>query len=349
MIPYFLLLGYLSIFLIFSKNVKSDLFFYLSFFTLTIFSGLRFDVGVDFMSYNQMFEDFKNDSALFLFEPANMMIINIINMLSIDYQVIFFIYSVIIMSGVFYFIKKLSPFKELSILLFVTVGIFYFSTFNGIRQWAAISIGLIAIVKLIEKKHIQFLILVILATLFHLSALLLFILIFFKIRFSKFYLIGIFLASIISIKFFIFLINNTKYSIYLDLLRFDSQGNSLLLMIYILALVYTLLFFKYFNKNNILNTSEIVLLNMNLMSILVLIIGYIMKIDFLSLMRVNMYFQIQLIIFIPMMIYKLKNQQIRFMLMYLGVVFLFVYFFITIYKNGIIYNLVPYKHILYNL
>ena len=41
--------------------------------------------------------------------------------------------------------------------------------------------------------------------------------------------------------------------------------------------------FKYFNKNNILNTSEIVLLNMNLMSILVLIIGYIMKIDFLSL------------------------------------------------------------------
>lgn len=349
MIPYFLLLGYLSIFLIFSKNVKSDLFFYLSFFTLTLFSGLRFDVGVDFMFYNQMFEDFKNDSALFLFEPANMMIINIINMLSIDYQVIFFIYSVIIMFGVFYFIKKLSPLKELSILLFVTVGIFYFSTFNGIRQWAAISIGLIAIVKLIEKKHIQFLILVILATLFHLSALLLFIFIFFKIRFSKFYLIGIFLASIISIKFFIFLINNTKYSIYLDLLRFDSQGNSLLLMIYILALVYTLLFFKYFNKNNILNTSEIVLLNMNLMSILVLIIGYIMKIDFLSLMRVNMYFQMQLIILIPMIIYKLKNPQIRFMLMYLGVVFLFVYFFITIYKNGIIYNLVPYKHILYNL
>ena len=157
MIPYFLLLGYLSIFLIFSKNVKSDLFFYLSFFTLTLFSGLRFDVGVDFMSYHQMFEDFKNGNALFLVEPANMMIINIINMLSIDYQVIFFIYSVIIMSGVFYFIKKLSPFKELSILLFVTVGIFYFSTFNGIRQWAAISIGLIAIVKLIEKKHIQFL------------------------------------------------------------------------------------------------------------------------------------------------------------------------------------------------
>ena len=152
-----------------------------------------------------------------------------------------------------------------------------------------------------------------------------------------------------AIKFFIFLINNTKYSIYLDLLRFDSQGNSLLLMIYISVLVYTLLFFKYFNKNSILNTSEIVLLNMNLMSILVLIIGYIMKIDFLTLMRVNMYFQIQLIIFIPMMIYKLKNQQIRFMLIYLGIVFLFSYFFVTIYKNGIIYNLVPYKHILYNL
>ena len=205
MIPYFLLLGYILIFLIFSKRVKSDLFFYLSFLALTIFSGLRFDVGVDFMSYHQMFEDFKNGNALFLFEPANMMIINTINIFNIDHQVIFFIYSVIIMFGVFYFIKKLSPLKELSILLFVTVGIFYFSTFNGIRQWAAISIGLIAIVKLIEKKHIQFLILVILATLFHLSALLLFIFIFFKIRF---YLI----ASIISIKFFIFLINNSTFA-----------------------------------------------------------------------------------------------------------------------------------------
>ena len=142
--------------------------------------------------------------------------------------------------------------------------------------------------------------------------------------------------------------NNTKYSIYIDLIRFDSQGNPLLLMIYISVLIYMLLFFKYFNKNSILSTSEIVLLNMNLLSILVLILGYIIKIDFLTLMRVNMYFQIQLIILIPMVINKLKNVKIRFMLMYLGIIFLFFYFFITIYSNGVIYNLVPYRNILYN-
>ncbi len=342
MSPYFLLLGYILIFLIFSKNVKSYLFFYLSFFTLTIFSGLRFDVGFDFMSYHQMFENFKNGNALFLVEPANMLIINIINMFDINHQVIFFIYSVIIMSGVFYFIKKLSPSKELSILLFVSIGIFYFSTFNGIRQWAAISIILISIVKLIEKKHIQFLLLVVLSTLFHLSAILLFVLLLFTIRFNKFHLVVILLASLLLTEVILFLINNSQYTIYLNGLSFDSKGNPLLLLIYISILIYIPWFFGYFKKNISLTTQEVVLLNMNLMSILVLMIGYNMNIDFLSLMRINMYFQMQLIILIPMMMNRLQNKQVKFMLMYLGIVFLIVYYFNTIYNNGIVYHLVPY-------
>lgn len=342
MIPYFLLLEYILIFLFFSKNIRTDLFFYLSFLTLTFFGGLRTDVGVDFMSYSQMFEDFKNDTALFLVEPANMLIINTINMFDINHQVIFFIYSVIIMSGVFYFIKKLSPSKELSILLFVTIGIFYFSTFNGIRQWAAISVILISIVKLIEKKHIQFLLLVVLSTLFHLSAILLFMLLLFRIRFNKFHLVVILLSSLLLTEVILFLINNSQYAIYLNGLSFDSKGNPLLFLIYILILIYIPWLFGYFKGNVLLSIEEIVLLNMNLMSILVLLIGYNMNIDFLSLMRVNMYFQIQLIILIPMVMNRLQNIEVKFMLMYLGILFLIFYYFNTIYNNGIVYHLVPY-------
>lgn len=346
MIPYFLLLGYISIFLFFSKNIRTDLFFYLSFVTLTLFSGLRFDVGPDFMSYSQMFEDFKNDTALFLVEPANMLIINTINIFNINHQVIFFIYSMIIMSGVFYFIKKLSPSKELSIFLFVTIGIFYFSTFNGIRQWAAISIILISIVKLIEKKHIQFLLWVGIATLFHLSAILLFVLLLFRIRFNKFYLVVILFTSLLMTEVILFLINNSQYAIYLNGLSFDLKGNSFLLLVYISILIYIPCFLGYFKRNILLSEQEVVLLNMNLMSILVLLIGYNMNIDFLSLMRVNMYFQIQLIILIPMMMNRLENKQVKFMLMYLGIIFLIFYYFTTIYNNGLNYNLVPYKTIL---
>jgi hypothetical protein len=346
MISYFLLLGYVVIFLTFSKLVKSDLFFYLSFITLLLFSGLRFDVGLDFISYSNVFDSFKNEKALFLFEPANMLIINVINKLNIDQQVIFFIYSIIIMSGVFYFIKKLSPSTELSILLFVTIGIFYFSTFNGIRQWAAIAIMLIAIVKLVEAKYVQFLMFIILASLFHISAIITLVLILFRFRFNNLQLILILLFSFLSSEVFLFLINNSQYYIYLNILTFDNKGNPLLLLIYVLILIFLPFFFGYFSKKIILNTQEIVLLNMNLMSILVLIIGYQLSIDFLSLMRVNMYFQIQLIILIPMLLIKIQNQKVKIMLMYLSIIFSFFYYFGTLYNNGIIYNLVPYKTIL---
>lgn len=346
MIPYFLLLGYIVIFLTFSKRVKSDFFFYLSFVTLTLFSGLRFDVGVDFISYSQMFVDFKNGDALFLVEPANMFIINMVNMFNIDHQVIFLIYSLIIISGVFYFIKKLSPSKELSILLFVTIGIFYFSTFNGIRQWAAMSMMVIAIVKLIEAKHIQFVLFIILASLFHLSAIILFFLVFFKFRFKFFYLIVILFGSMLATELLLFIINNSQYAIYLNGLKFDQKGNPLLLLIYISILIYILWFLGYFSRKITLNTQEIVLLNMNLMSILILILGYKLNIDFLSLMRVNMYFQIQLIVLIPMMMVKIQNHKIKFMLMYLAFVFLFFYYFNTLYSNGVVYNLVPYQTVL---
>ncbi len=346
MIPYFLLLGYMIIFLSFSKMIKTDLFFYLSFAILVLFSGLRFDVGVDFISYSQMFVDFRNETAPFLFEPANMFIINMVNMLNIDYQAIFFIYSLLIMSGVFYFIKNLSPSKEVSILLFVTIGIFYFSTFNGIRQWAAISIMLIAIVKLIEAKHIQFVLFIILASLFHLSAIILFVLVFFKFRFKFLYLIVILFSSLLATELLLFIINNSQYAMYLNEVKFDQKGNPLLLLIYISILIYIPWFLGYFSRKITLNTHEIVLLNMNLMSILILMLGYQLNIDFLSLMRVNMYFQIQLIVLIPMMMNKVQNHKINFMLMYLAVVFLFFYYFNTVYNNGVYYNLVPYQTIL---
>lgn len=346
MIPYFLLLGYIVIFLTFSKLVRSDLFFYLSFITLTLFSGLRFDVGADFMSYSKMFVDFKNGDALFLVEPANMLIINIVNILNIDHQVIFFIYSVIIMSGIFYFIKKLSPSKELSILLFVTIGIFYFSTFNGIRQWVAISIMLIAIVKLMESKYLQFFLCIIMASLFHISAIILFVLVFFKFRFNKFHFMFILVGSMLATEFFLFLINNSQYSIYLNGLKFEEKGNYLLLLIYICILIYIPFYLGYFSKRIILNKQEIVLINMNLMSILILILGYQLNIDFLSLMRVNMYFQIQLIILIPIIMTKIRNQKVKIIFIYLGVSFMFFYYLNLVYSKGVIYKLVPYQTIL---
>jgi len=90
----------------------------------------------------------------------------------------------------------------------------------------------------------------------------------------------------------------------------------------------------------------VVLINMNILSIFEIIIAYILNIDFLTTMRLNMYFQIQLIILLPMMLLKIKNPLSRAILIYSGFCFLFIYYFYILYFKGEIYNLVPYKTIM---
>lgn len=198
----------------------------------------------------------------------------------------------------------------------------------------------------IDAKYIQFIFIIIVATLFHKSAIILFVLIFFKFRFNKFYLIFILVGTLFISELFLDLINNSQYTIYLNILKYEQKANSLFLLIYISILIYIPWFLGYFSNKMILNAKETVLLNMNLMSLLILIVGYKLNIDFLSLMRVNMYFQIQLIILIPIMISKIHNLKIKNLLMYIIMVFILIYYFNTVYNNGTRYNLVPYKTVL---
>lgn len=348
MFPYFLLYTYLVVFLIFSKNIKTHLFYYLSFFILVIFSSLRFDIGMDFMNYYFSIDDFKEGKALFLFEPLNMVIIDMINYFDMNKQIFFIIYAIFTLLGIFYFIKKLSPSKELSVFIFVTAGIFYFSTFNGLRQWMAISIVLIGLVKLIEKKNIEFFLYVFLASLFHLSALIALLLFFIKRRFDFLQVLIFAISLYIGSIFMIDIISHTKYIIYLEELKFDKSPNPILLIAYVLIFSFIPIFLGYFSKEKALSSKEIILSNMNLCSIFILLIGYLMNIDFLTLMRVNMYFTIQLIILIPIFFENIQNENIKNLFILLTIIFFSFYFFYTLYFNGIEYNLTPYKTFLWS-
>jgi len=346
MIFYFLLLGYTLLLLICYNLTRNRLFLNLVFLGLIIFSGIRYNVGVDYMSYREMFLAIKEGVAPFTFEPANMLIIKVINLLDIDCQVIFFVYSTITMFCVYYFINKLSPIKEISIIIFFMSGIYYLSTFNGIRQWVAIGISAVALVKLIESKYSQFIFLIILSSLFHLSAIVLLVLLFCRYRYKKIHLFITLSILLIMSKLFMHLIIISKYSIYINLIRFDNKGNPLLLLLYITIMIYILFYMGYFSKKVFLSNTEVVLINMNILSIFEIIIAYILNIDFLTTMRLNMYFQIQLIILLPMMLLKIKNTLSRAILIYSGFCFLFFYYFYILYFKGEIYNLVPYKTII---
>jgi hypothetical protein len=301
------------------------------------------NVGVDFESYDQLFDLMRMDAAPFNFEPLNMAIIYLVNFIGFGNQLIFFIYSILIMSGVYVFIKKFSPFKELSLLIFLTIGIYYFSTLNGIRQWAAVSMFLWVVVKALENKYVQAGFAIFLALLFHLSAIVLLLSPLLFIRWSAKNIIIALVFSFLLSDVLFYVIQNSQYDMYLNDLKFEKNGSIFFLSIYVILLLFPLIFFQYFSSGRRLQKNVVLLLNMNVASIFVLLLGALMGIDFLVLMRVNGYFQIQLIVLIPMLLEEIKNNYLKISAFYCCIVFCISYYFYTLYSNGSTYKLIPYE------
>ena len=343
MIPYVFLFLNVSLLLLAAYQIRSNIFFLITFFILAIFAGVRKNVGVDFDSYNEMFNSIRAGTLLFEIEPLNMVIVYLADYLGFGNQCIFFIYAVVIMIGVYFFIKKFSPSKELSLLIFVTIGVFYLSTFNGIRQWAAISMSLIALVKAYESKYVQSAGLVLIAVLFHFSAIVFVSLPLLLVRWQFKSILKLLLVLYIGIDVFLYLIELTKYSIYLDLIKFEKTPNIPILLSYMTFMFLSLFYFGYFDRTAKVQRSTILLLNMNLASFLIFFIGFTLKLDYLSLMRVNNYFEMQLVILLPMILDRLSNMHLRAAVGVSLVAFCVSYFFYTVYINGETYVLVPYQ------
>ena len=344
MIPYVVLLLILVVTLTFSK--KNIIFYYISLIIMIFFSGLRSHVGVDYDSYLEIFENIANsyeDNIFnYPFEPLNVVIVKIILIIGFSNQFIFLIYSFITMLGIGYFVKKMSVSKEFSMFIFLTISIYYLSTLNGIRQWVAISMILVSIVNMIEKKHIKSMFFFIIASLFHSSSMIFLIMPFLIKRWPKKILIIIFSLSVVFAKLIFFIIENSKYSIYIKGLNFDQKGSYLFFSLYILVILGLIVFLGYFNQSVNFQKKEIVLINMSILSLFTLIVLNILEIDFLTLMRVNMYFQPQLIILIPLVISKI-NKSARLSFTYFSLIFCTSYFLSILYFKGEDYMLTPYS------
>jgi hypothetical protein len=340
---YTLLFISISSALLLSKFLNKT-FKFLAVLLLLAFSAFRENVGVDYSSYLSYFNSFRDGNVPFDFEPLNMLIIKIITLLNFPNESIFAIYSCITILSISYFIKKSSINYELSLFIFFTLGIFYFSTFNGIRQWVAISIILISFIKYAEdKKRLSFL-LYILATMFHFSAVIFILLPLFFYRFSLRILILIFTGSIFVTHLLLLLIQYTSYGMYLNDLTFTKKGNTVFLLLYFISLIIIIIFLGYFKRQKQLDKRIIFLLNMNLASIYFFVLGYfLLHLDFLSVMRLNMYFEMQLIVLIPMVLEKIYNKYLKLNLTYLSIIFFSAYYFYLLFTKGKIYHLIPYN------
>ncbi|MBH1956612.1 EpsG family protein [Candidatus Saccharibacteria bacterium] len=141
-----------------------------------VIGGLRYDVGTDYMTYidniallnNLPLSVYVSDFSSYL-EPTFYIFASIANFFHYP-NLVFFIYSAV---SVLFFYKALheSRIKYVALAYVLFLLIMFPMSFNLVRQFAAVSIAVYAVVKLYNGDKKRYYLLTILAVLFHVSAL----------------------------------------------------------------------------------------------------------------------------------------------------------------------------------
>lgn len=148
-----------------------------SFVALLFLLGLHSpNVGSDMQHYIPAFQGAEKELTLrpdFVlgFEPGFVFYMSAIKFLTSDEQVFLFISAIIILIPIILLISHYSKMPMLSVIIYTSWYLYYFS-FSGLRQSLAISICVIASLFLLKRKLIPFVLIVIIASQIHASALL---------------------------------------------------------------------------------------------------------------------------------------------------------------------------------
>lgn len=319
----------------------SNVFYILSFLVLWLVSALRYRVGTDFYNYYIYF------NRIHIAEVRNneygiWIVGSIIKFFTSNGQFFIGACSLITIVLIYMTINKNSLLPELSIILFISFG-FYFTSFNIIRQYIALSIVFYAVQLLFQNKGVYFILLIFLASFFHYSAILcLAIFIIYKLQQNNITLRNLvvvgtvfcyFLYDIIIKNIFLGdyqIYNNTKYL---------NEGASITFFIVNLIII-TILLFMY-NKLIIYNPN-------NQLYIILILIGTgisLLGTKSLIINRVSEYFSIYTILVLPDVVGILKDKHLKIM-GYVGlIIFSILGFYLYLSRN--LGGVLPY-HMIFN-
>ena len=326
------------------KNNAFELvsFWFLVFILISI-SSLRYGVGIDYASYESMFDSIRLNDMSFKIEPFTYWVVYLAELFGFDNKFIFSIYSALTILFLAILLRRESNRSTLSLFLFFLLGIYYFSTFNAVRQWLAISMVMLGSSYYLGGRKGAALALLLLAPAVHLSSV--FFLTVFPFLLVRWRVTGLFFSTLLglcALALFGFLITFTKYDIYLTTLRFQESGRISLLIPYFCFILVVPLISGYF-KNNTLSISKVFMINMCFLSFGLVVGLLVIGVDFLTVMRVNSYFIVQFLILLPWLIDKIRPHSLR-MILLLVIVFVAIFYnaHLLIVKGGS-YMLTPYK------
>lgn len=296
-----------------SKLLETDykkyhkVFILIAMISLIVVSGFRYKSGTDFQTYTENYEVMiENESQDMQDGDSGFSILcKLLSNISKDPQIMFLSTSIITNIFIVFILMKYSIRFELSMWLYITTYTYY-STFNGLRQWMAAAIVFGGTKYLLyERNFNKYLFIVLFASLFHASALVM-IPIYFTIdskTFSKRNLIiilGFMFAVFAYSKFLPILgsiLEGTPYAHYMEDFMNDTNGiHPLRLVVYFAPIGVFLLYYKVLNLKKEIKVDR--LLNMCIIGFLIMF----MALRQVYFARLVFYFDLYYLLLIPMII-----------------------------------------------
>ncbi|MGO1369353.1 EpsG family protein [Senegalia sp. (in: firmicutes)] len=293
------------IFLIFIRNKitkkQMNIILFIYFIFLAIVAGLRFEIGTDYINYNNIY---KYSEILIKDSPKErgFYAINLLfQKLNINFQMSLMIFSIVSNFLMYYGIIKLSKNPAISTFLYLATGMYY-SFFNITRQGLAIAFILLAIYLLIKKRFIlYYIIITIIALVFHRTAIILFIVpLIMKINIKTKYILLTFITIIVAQYFnlinrLVFYINDIlklPYGMYKEKLLESVGVNPLNMVIPTLLIIIIVIF-----KNQLIQRNKVNKLFINISYIHY--IFTVLSLGFIYYSRIAIYFELYILILVP--------------------------------------------------
>lgn len=316
-----------------NKKLPSYFFTVPSFIILFIISAFRGDFTTDYKSYTRLFYlynqyDFFDVLKVTDIESGYKLLSRSVGVFTDNEMYLFMVVSFIILICFYSQFKKHSTYMWLSVLMFVIIGSYY-SSFNIIRQILAVAIIFAGSKFLYERRFFKYLLVVILASLFHSTALIMIAFYFilnFRFNFRSIFLI--FCGSFFVMLFLNNIVSFFQRNFYTSYVEgaYGMEGASFKIAIIPMAL----LIFSLFNykKIDLSNTIQRIWLNAVIFNAFFSILGT--KVFMIN--RVSHFFSSYTLLLIPLLFSKIKTKELRVVLIIILVFFLIIYHYI-VYKN----------------
>lgn len=317
-----IIFGYLIIICIFRliliEKEYNNLFLFCSIGILFVISSTRtIWYGSDVIRYINIYQDLTYIDFPSLIEssiggdmkdPVFYLSSKLISLTGANYRIWLSVISGVFIYSVSRIIKIHSPYPFISVVALISLGYFSFSM-TGLRQTIAISIILFSYSFIRERKLLQFIICVILASLFHSSALI--FLISYPISFNKIdwknilILVFAFLILFISPTFIRSLISLFSWND--TLANYAFRETTLTLSGFIIQFFIFIFYMVFINNILTNNHKDIILFNISFVGLFFQLFAT----EIAEFFRISMYFSIFNIILIPIAIKSIKNTNLR--------------------------------------